>query len=135
MLRSLAGPFWHEKPVANLGGHTLIFEGRFDQPLLSAASHSTQTQILASQGRLDEAQAEARTAVEMAPQRMQAHLTLAQVLIRAKQFPQARVSIVKQSLPDGQPGCYETRWLPSRIWLRFRPVFTQQAVVDGRPCL
>jgi Flp pilus assembly protein TadD len=42
------------------------------------------------QGRLDEALTEARTAVEMAPQRMQAHLTLAQVLTRAKQFPQAR---------------------------------------------
>jgi hypothetical protein len=83
-------PLWHVKPVANLGGHTLIFEGRFDLPLLSAASHSTQAQILASQGRLDEAIAEARTGVAMAPQRMQAHLTLAQVLVRAKHVPEAR---------------------------------------------
>jgi hypothetical protein len=36
-------------------------------------------------------QEEAHTAVEMAPQRMQAHLTLAQILIRAEQFAQARV--------------------------------------------
>jgi tetratricopeptide (TPR) repeat protein len=85
------GPLWHEKPIANLGGHTLVFEGRFDLPLLTASSHSIEAQILASQGRLDEALAEARAAVEMAPQRMQAHLTLAQVLTRAKQFPQARV--------------------------------------------
>jgi len=85
------GPLWHEKPVANLGGHTLIFQGRFDLPLLSASSHSSQAQILASQGHLEEALAEAHAAVEMAPERMQAHLTLAQVLIRAKQFPQARV--------------------------------------------
>jgi len=85
------GPLWHVKPVTNLGGHTLIFQGRFDLPLLSASSHSTEAQILASQGRLDEALAEARAAVEMAPQRMQAHLTLAQVLTRANQFPQARV--------------------------------------------
>jgi len=85
------GPLWRVKPVTNLGGHTLIFQGRFDLPLLSAASHSTEAQILASQGRLDEALAEARAAVEMAPQCMQVHLTLAQVLTRAKQFPQARV--------------------------------------------
>jgi hypothetical protein len=85
------GPLWHEKPVANLGGHTLIFQGRFDLPLLSASSHSSQAQILASQGHLEEALAEAHAAVEMAPERMQAHLTLAQILIRAKQFPQARV--------------------------------------------
>jgi hypothetical protein len=68
------GPLWHEKPIANLGGHTLVFEGRFDLPLLTASSHSIEAQILASQGRLDEALAEARAAVEMAPQRMQAHL-------------------------------------------------------------
>ena len=70
------GPLWHEEPVANLGGHTLVFQGRFDLPLLSAAGLSTQAQILASQGRLDEALAEARTAVGMAPQRMQTHISL-----------------------------------------------------------
>jgi tetratricopeptide (TPR) repeat protein len=85
------GPLWHVKPVTNLGGHTLIFQGHFDLPLLSASSHSTEAQILASHGRLDEALAEARAAVEIAPQSMQAHLTLAQVLTRAKQFPQARM--------------------------------------------
>jgi hypothetical protein len=84
-------PLWHVKPVANLGGHTLVFQGRFDLPLLSAASHSTEAQILSSQGHMDEALAEAHAAVEMAPQRMEAHLTLAQVLTRAKQVPQARV--------------------------------------------
>ena len=85
------GPLWHVKPVTNLGGHTLIFQGRFDLPLLSASSHSTEAQILASQGRLAEALAEARAAVQMAPQSMQVHLTLAQILARLKQLPQARV--------------------------------------------
>jgi hypothetical protein len=84
------GPLWRVKPVANLGGHTLIFQGRFDLPLISAASHSIQAQILASQGRLDDALAEAHAAVELSPQAMQGHLALAQVLTRAKQFPQAR---------------------------------------------
>jgi len=69
------GPLWHEKPSANLGGHTLVFQGRFDLLLLSAASHSIEAQGLASQGHLDDALVEARIAVEMAPQQMQ-HISL-----------------------------------------------------------
>jgi hypothetical protein len=102
------GPLWHVKPVANLGGHTLIFQGRFDLPPLSAASHSTEAQVLASQGRLDEALAEARTAVEMAPQRMQCHLTLAQVLAKRKQLPEARAEYREaiRLAELGEPGYY-----------------------------
>ncbi|HEY6369152.1 MAG TPA: phospholipid carrier-dependent glycosyltransferase [Candidatus Sulfotelmatobacter sp.] len=84
-------PLWQVKPVANLGGQTLVFQGRFDLPLLAAASQSRQAEMLAAQGRLEEALAEARAAIEMAPERMQGHLTLAQILAKAKQIPQARV--------------------------------------------
>jgi tetratricopeptide (TPR) repeat protein len=80
----------HVKPAANLGGHTLVFQGSFDLRLLSAASHSRQAEMLASQGQLQDALAEARAAVEMAPERMQGHLALAQVLAQAKQLPEAR---------------------------------------------
>ena len=83
-------PLLHVKPAANLGGHTLVFQGSFDLRLLSAASHSRQAEILASQGQLQAALAEARAAVEMAPERMQGHLTLAQLLAQAKQLPEAR---------------------------------------------
>ena len=38
-----------------------------------------------------EALAEARVAIETAPERMQGHLTLAQILAKAKQIPQARM--------------------------------------------
>ena len=84
-------PLWQVTPVANLGGHTLVFQGRFDLPLLAAASHSRQAEMLAAQGRLEEALAEARVAIETAPERMQGHLTLAQILAKAKQIPQARM--------------------------------------------
>lgn len=84
------GPLWNAKPVANLGGHTLVFKGRFDLPLLSASSHSSVAEVFVLQGRLEEALAEARTGTQMAPERMQGHLTLAEVLVQAKQFSEAR---------------------------------------------
>jgi predicted Zn-dependent protease len=84
------GPLWKAKPAANLGGHTLVFQGRFDLPVLSAVSHSRQAEILASQGRLDSALTEARIGVAMTPDRMQGHLTLAQVLAKSKELPEAR---------------------------------------------
>ena len=81
---------WHEKPVTNLGGHTLVFQGRFDMPLLSALSRVNNAQILADKGRFDRALAEARSVVEMAPQSVQAHLVFAEILAQAKQYSQAR---------------------------------------------
>jgi tetratricopeptide (TPR) repeat protein len=84
-------PLWHVKPVANLGGHTLVFQGRFDLPLLSAYSHSRMAQILAQQGHVDEALAAARSGMGMVPDDMYGHLTLAEILEQAKQFSEARL--------------------------------------------
>jgi hypothetical protein len=88
-------PLWHMKPVANLGGHTLVFQGRFDLPLLTAASHSRMALIFAAQERLEEALTEARIGVKMDPQDMDNRLTLAEVLTQAKQYSEARSEYVE----------------------------------------
>jgi hypothetical protein len=105
---NLYGPLWHAKPVANLGGHTLIFQGSFDLPLLSAASYSRHAEVLASGGQLDNALSEARIGVAMTPERMQGHLTLAQVLSKRKQFSEARNEYREaiRLAELGEPGYY-----------------------------
>ena len=40
------GPLHHVQPVARLGGHSLVFQGRFDLAVPSAESHSAMAQIL-----------------------------------------------------------------------------------------
>jgi hypothetical protein len=89
------GPLRHVKPVANLGGHTLVFQGRFDLPVVSGESHSFLASVLASQGHIEEALTEARNGVEMAPQVMDTHLLLAQVFSKARQFPEARAEYLE----------------------------------------
>ncbi len=89
------GPLHHVQPVARLGGHSLVFQGHFDLPVVSAESHSAMAQLLAGEGRMEEALTEARTGVALAPQAMDTHLSLAQVLVQAKQLPAARVEYLE----------------------------------------
>jgi hypothetical protein len=88
-------PLWHMKPVANLGGHTLVFQGSFDLPLLTASSHSRMAVLFAAQERSEEALVEARMGVKMDPLDMDNHLTLAEVLTQAKQYSEARSEYVE----------------------------------------
>ena len=89
------GPLHHVQPIARLGGHSLVFQGHFDLPVPSAESHEAMAQILAGEGRVKEALAEARTGVALAPQAMDTHLSLAQILTQAKQFPEARAEFLE----------------------------------------
>jgi tetratricopeptide (TPR) repeat protein len=89
------GPLHQVAPVARLGGHSLVFQGHFDLPVPSAESHSAMAQNLAGDGRVEEALAEARTAVALAPQAMDTHLTLAQILAQAKQLSEARAEYLE----------------------------------------
>jgi tetratricopeptide (TPR) repeat protein len=88
-------PLHHVQPVARLGGHTLVFQGHFDLPVVSGESHASLAQLLMGQGRVEQALAEARTGVEMAPQMMDTHLALAQTLAQAKQLPEARAEYLE----------------------------------------
>jgi Dolichyl-phosphate-mannose-protein mannosyltransferase len=89
------GTLHHVQPVARLGGHSLVFQGHFELPVPSAESHAAMAQILAGEGRVEEALAEARTGVALAPQAMDTHLSLAQILVQAKQLPSARTEYLE----------------------------------------
>lgn len=89
------GPLHHVQPVARLGGHSLVFHGHFDLPVPSAEGHSAMAQILGGEGRMEEALAEARTGVALAPQAMDTYLALAQILAQAKQLPEARAEYLE----------------------------------------
>jgi len=89
------GPLHHLQPVARLGGHSLVFHGHFDLPVPSAESHEAMAQIFAGEGRVEEALAEARMGVALAPQAMDTHLSLGQILAQAKQFPEARAEYLE----------------------------------------
>jgi Dolichyl-phosphate-mannose-protein mannosyltransferase len=89
------GPLHHVQPVARLGGHSLVFKGHFDLPVPSAESHAAMAQLLAGDGRMEEALAEARMGVALAPQAMDTHLALAQILVQAKQLPAARTEYLE----------------------------------------
>jgi hypothetical protein len=89
------GPLHHVQPIARLGGHSLVFQGHFDLPVPSAESHAAMAQILAGEGRMDEGLAEARMAVALAPQAIDTHLALAQILTQAKQLPAARAEYLE----------------------------------------
>ena len=52
-------------------------------------------QLLAGEGRMEEALTEARMGVALAPQAMDTHLSLAQVLVLTKQLPAARVEYLE----------------------------------------
>jgi Dolichyl-phosphate-mannose-protein mannosyltransferase len=89
------GPLHHVQPIARLGGHSLVFQGHFDLPVASAESHSAMAQLLAGEGRMEEALAEARRGVALAPQAMDTHLALAQILVQARQLPMARAEYLE----------------------------------------
>jgi hypothetical protein len=86
---------WKVRPAAIIGGHDLVFQGRFDLRLVSASSHADVALSLASQGHIEEALAEARRSVRLAPEYMWNHVTLARVLTMEKQFPEARSEYVE----------------------------------------
>ena len=81
---------WKMKPTAIIGGHDLVFRGRFELPLISASSRSDVAWSLALQGHVEEALSEARQSVDLAPEYMWNHVTLARILAKANQIPEAR---------------------------------------------
>jgi hypothetical protein len=84
-------PLWNEKPVTNIGGHTLVFQGRFTMPFLGALSHRTQSRGLFRKKQFEAALAEARTGMEMAPEMVDGHLQLAQTLVQLNRVQEARL--------------------------------------------
>jgi hypothetical protein len=98
--------FWKTRPVANLGGSILVFEGRFDLALASALSHTNLAFRLASDRKLGQALEQAKEGVALAPRHMATHFTLGYLLAQQNQKAEARreyqtaLSLAEQVHPE-----------------------------------
>jgi tetratricopeptide (TPR) repeat protein len=73
-----------------IGGSILVFKGRFDLATVSAWSRLDRIWGLDLTRQLDEAIAEANTAVKLAPRMVYAHYTLGYLLAKRNQKAEAR---------------------------------------------
>jgi hypothetical protein len=105
--------FQRIRPVAVIEDAVFVFDGHFDIPLASALNHVTQAQILAQQNRFDQALTEARTAVGLAPDSLQAQAHLGFLLMQMKRPAEAREHL-QRALHLGetvQPE-FQSDWVP-----------------------
>lgn len=75
-------PMTLQKPVTRIGGSIFVYRGRFQVRLASALSHAQRADELVRLGRIDEAVAEGRHAVELADYDPRPHLALGLALLR-----------------------------------------------------
>ncbi|MGA2351181.1 MAG: phospholipid carrier-dependent glycosyltransferase [Terracidiphilus sp.] len=73
--------FLYRRPDALIANSILVFHGQFDVPLLSALSHMSHAQQLANRREWDQALAEAKTSIELAPDSAEAHAILGNILL------------------------------------------------------
>jgi len=83
------------EPVALLGGSVKVYEGRFEIPLVAAASHWGRGRQLLNQRRFDEALSQNLEALKFVPDHPQAHLLLAELFAAAGKPSEARVAFEK----------------------------------------
>jgi len=82
--------FFRTSPVDNIGGSILVYRGRFEVPLLCAESHVIRGWEFSGSNRLDQALAEARTAVALAPRSIDSYYLLGYVLKQSHKSAEAR---------------------------------------------
>ncbi len=83
-------PFLQSEPIALIGGSVFVYRGRFEIPLASAISRTYRVGQFLRLNQVNEAVAEGRAAVELAPADPRTHLSLGLALIRAGQKDEAR---------------------------------------------
>ncbi len=107
------GEFRVTRPLENLGGSILVFEGRFDLSLASALGHVNKSWELAYANKMDQAMAEARESVSLAPKLVQSHYTLAYLQAQAGHKADARLeyqtalSLARTIHPE-----FQSFWIP-----------------------
>jgi tetratricopeptide (TPR) repeat protein len=74
--------FTRLRPTAVIEHGVFVYDGHFDIPLAAALNHATQSQLKEQAGRLDEALAEAQTAVQLAPGSLQTQARLGFLLLK-----------------------------------------------------
>jgi tetratricopeptide (TPR) repeat protein len=100
-------------PTAVIENGVFVFDGHFDIPLASALNHLTQSQLQQKAGNMDQALAKAQTAVQLAPNSMQAQASLGFLLLRLNRPEDARPALQRALVlaqtvkPEFQKG-----WVP-----------------------
>ena len=88
-------PIAQSQPIARIGKSIFVYQGRFEVPLAAALSHAERSNRLIILNRFEEAVADGRKAVELAPADPRTHLSLGLALIRAGQKDEARRELQK----------------------------------------
>ena len=107
------GQFKQLKPTAVIDHGVFVFDGKFEVPLVSAISKTQRAYNLLQARELDQALREAQQAVALAPESIQTHNALGDVLREMGQSQQARASyersleLAKRIEPE-----FQTRSLP-----------------------
>ena len=83
-------PIAQSEPIAQIGGSIFVYRGRFEIPLAAALSHAVRVEQLVRLNRFEEALADGRTAVELAPDDPRTHLACGIALARSGQTGEAR---------------------------------------------
>ena len=83
-------PIAQSEPIAFIGGNTYVYRGRFEVPLAAAMSRVHRSNHFRRVDDIDQAIAEGRQAVELAPQDPRTHLALGLALSRTGQEDEAR---------------------------------------------
>ena len=78
------------EPIAQVGGSIFVYRGRFEIPLAAALSHATRADQFVRLNRFEEAVADGRKAVELAPDDSRTYLALGIALARSGQKEEAR---------------------------------------------
>jgi hypothetical protein len=72
--------FQTTRPIANIGGAMLVYQGHFDLTGLAATTHITNADSLLGEGKPEDALLEAQSAVALTPLSVRAHLSLGRAL-------------------------------------------------------
>ncbi|MBA2525635.1 MAG: glycosyltransferase family 39 protein [Pyrinomonadaceae bacterium] len=83
-------PITQSQPIAQIGGSVFVYRGRFEIPLAAALSHAERANQFVRLKRFEEAVADGRKAIELAPNDSRTHLSLGIALARAGQKDEAR---------------------------------------------
>jgi hypothetical protein len=106
------------EPVTILGGSIKVYRGRFEVPLASALSHVGRGRQLIASGGVDEALAEAREAVQLAPEHPRIRLFHGGCLARVGRKDEARQEFemtIRLAEPHGIRFLFDADWARRRL--------------------
>ena len=83
-------PIAESQPIAFIGGTKFVHRGRFEVPLMAAISHVHRSNYFLRVNDIDQAIAEARQAVELAPVDPRPHLAFGLALVQAGQKEESK---------------------------------------------